>query len=85
MSVCAINDGTGYLKVVAQTDCTEFVLVSQAEFISLQSGSLEQMKETLHLLFAFDAELFAIVEGAFILAFLTSHYGGRVVRWLGKS
>jgi len=85
MSVCAVNDGTGYLKVTAQTDCTEFVLVTQTEFTNLQSGSLQQMNETLHLLFAFDAELFAIVEGALILAFLTSHYGGRVVRWLGKS
>ncbi len=84
MSVCAINDGTGYLKVVAGTDCTEFVLVSQAEFISLQSGSLEQMKETLHLLFAFDAQIFTIVELALIMAFLTSHFSGRVVRWLGK-
>jgi hypothetical protein len=84
MSVCAINDGTGYLKLVAETDCTEFVLVSQAEFISLQSGSLDQMKETLHLLFAFDAQLFAIVELSLIMAFLTSHFGGRVARWLGK-
>jgi hypothetical protein len=43
------------------------------------------MNETLHLLFAFDTEVFAVVEGALIFAFLTSHYGGRVVRWLGKS
>jgi hypothetical protein len=84
MSVCAINDGSGYLKIVAQTDCTEFVLVTQAEFTSLQSGSLQQMQETLHLLFAFDAELFGIVEIGLILAFLTSHFSGRVVRWLGK-
>ena len=85
MSVCAVNDGSGYLKVTAQTDCTEFVLLNQVEFENLQSGSLQQMNETLHLLFAFDAELFGVVEGAMILAFLTSHYGGRVVRWLGKS
>ncbi|ASM48804.1 hypothetical protein PESP_a0569 [Pseudoalteromonas espejiana DSM 9414] len=42
------------------------------------------MLETLHLLFEFDAELFAIVELALIMAFLTSHFGGRIVRWLGK-
>lgn len=84
MSVCAVNDGSGYLKVTTQTDCTEFVLVSQLEFEDLQAGSLQQMNETLHLLFAFDAGLFAIVELAFIMAFLTSHFGGRVARWLGK-
>jgi hypothetical protein len=84
MSVCAVNDGSGYLKVTAQTDCTEFVLMTQSELSTLQSGSLEQMNETLHLLFAFDAEVFAIVEIALILAFLTSHFGGRIVRWLGK-
>ena len=84
MSVCAINDGTGYLKVVAQTDCTEFVLLNQVEFQNLQSGSLQQMQETLNLLFAFDTQTFAIVELALIMAFLTSHFGGRVVRWLGK-
>ena len=84
MSVCAANDGTGYLKIVAEIDCTEFVLVSQSEFVELQSGSLQQMNETLHLLFAFDVEVFAIVELALIMAFLTSHFGGRVARWLGK-
>jgi hypothetical protein len=84
MSVCAINDGTGYLKIVAETDCTQFVLLNPIEFDNLQSGSLQQMQETLNLLFAFDIEVFAIVEIALILAFLTSHFSGRVVRWLGK-
>ena len=84
MSVCAVNDGLDYLKLTVETDCSEFVLLSQVEFESLQSGSLEQMNETLSLLFAFDVEVFAIVEGALIIAFLTSHFGGRVARWLGK-
>ncbi len=84
MSVCAVNDGSGYLKITAETDCSEFVLVTQTELTNLQSGSLQQMQETLHLLFAFDIEIFAIVELALIMAFLTSHYGGRIVRWLGK-
>ena len=84
MSVCAINYGTGYLKITAETDCSEFVLVTSAEFQNLQSGSLQQMQETLNLLFAFDTQTFAIVELALIMAFLTSHFGGRVVRWLGK-
>jgi hypothetical protein len=84
MSVCAVNDGSGYLKITAETDCLEFVLVTQTELTNLQSGSLQQMQETLHLLFAFDLEIFAIVELALIMAFLTSHFAGRVVRWLGK-
>lgn len=84
MSVCAVNDGSGYLKITTETDCTEFVLVNQVEFENLQSGSLQQMQETLHLLFAFDAQTFAVVELGLIMAFLTSHFGGRVVRWLGK-
>lgn len=84
MSVCAVNDGSGYLKLTSETDCSEFVLVYQAELLELQSGSLQQMQETLHMLFAFDAELFAVVELALIMAFLTSHFGGRIVRWLGK-
>jgi len=85
MSVCAANDGNGYLVLTSQTDCTEFVLLSSTEFSDLQSGSLQQMEETLNLLFAFDPEIFAIVELSLIMAFLTSHFAGRVVRWLGKS
>jgi hypothetical protein len=84
MSVCAVNNGSGLLQLTSETECTEFVLMTQSDYEGLQSGSLEQMNETLHLLFAFDTEVFAIVEIALILAFLTSHYGGRVVRWLGK-
>lgn len=84
MSVCAANDGNGYLVITAEADCTEFVLLNQVDYENLESGSLQQMQETLNLLFAFDAELFAIVEIALILAFLTSHFGGRVARWLGK-
>ena len=85
MSVCAVNDGLGYLKITSEIECTEFVLVSQADFLNLKSGSLQQMEETLNLLFAFDPEIFAIVELSLIMAFLTSHFAGRVVRWLGKS
>lgn len=84
MSVCVTENSQGYLVISTQTDCTEFVLLDHVEFENLQSGSLQQMRETLHLLFAFDAQLFAIVEIALILAFLTSHFSGRVVRWLGK-
>lgn len=84
MSVCAVANAKGRLFITAETDCSEFVLLDQAEFSNLESSSLQQMLETLHLLFEFDAELFAIVELALIMAFLTSHFGGRIVRWLGK-
>jgi hypothetical protein len=84
MSVCAANDGNGYLVITAETDCTEFVLMNAVDYQNLESGSLQQMQETLNLLFAFDPELFAVVEIALILAFLTSHFGGRIARWLGK-
>lgn len=84
MSVCAVKNSQNLLEITVETECSEFVLMSHVDFVSLQSGSLEQMKETLHLLFAFDPEVFAIVELALIMAFLTSHFAGRVVRWLGK-
>ena len=84
MSVCVTLNAENRLIATHEADCTEFVLLDQVEFENLQSGSLEQMRETLHLLFEFDVQLFAIVEIALIMAFLTSHYGGRITRWLGK-
>jgi hypothetical protein len=32
----------------------------------------------------FDGELFSIVLTALLVAFITGHFAGRVVRWLGK-
>jgi len=81
---CVVLDGDGFLKATTETTCTDFVLLNPVEFENLQSGSLQQMEQTLNLLFAFDYEVFGIIEGALILAFLTSHYAGRMVRWLGK-
>ena len=66
--------------------CLDTVLLTGVEYAVLQerSSSLEGLEELLVTLFAFDAEVFAIVELGLIMAFLTAHYGGRVVRWLGK-
>ena len=36
-------------------------------------------------LFRFDLKLFALLSGALIFSFLTAHFAGRVVRWLGKA
>lgn len=58
---------------------TTFSLVSSSDFTKAND-----LISVLNALFAFDAELFAIVEGAMIMGFLSSHFGGRVVRWLGK-
>ena len=68
------------------TPCLATVLLTGVEYAVLQerSSSLEGLEELLVTLFAFDAEVFAIVELALIMAFLTSHYGGRIVRWLNK-
>ena len=84
MTVCVTQDQNGYLLATNQTDCTEFVLMNPLEFQQLQDGSLQQVLETLNVLFAFNPEIFAIVELSLIMAFLTSHFSGRVVRWLGK-
>lgn len=69
-------------------NCNEDVMLTAVEYAILKTksedDSLNQMQETLRLLFEFDPEVFSIVELALILAFLTSHYGGRVARWLGK-
>lgn len=32
----------------------------------------------------FDFQLSSLVIGALLVSFLTGHFGGRVVRWLGK-
>ena len=70
----------------SDVECLDTVLLTSVEYAVLQerSSSLAGLEELLVTLFAFDAEVFAIVELGLIMAFLTSHYGGRVVRWLGK-
>lgn len=81
---CVVLDNDGFLKATSESTCTDFVLLTPTELSDLQSGSLQQMEQTLNLLFAFDYEVFGIIELALILAFLNSHFAGRIVRWLGK-
>lgn len=68
--------------------CNAFVILTGVEYAVLKeqstTSSTSGLQELLVTLFYFDAEVFAIVELALIMAFLTSHYAGRVVRWLGK-
>jgi hypothetical protein len=70
-------------------ECTEAVILTGIEYAVLveqsTSTSTEGLETLLITLFQFDAEVFAIVEISLILAFLTAHFGGRMVRWLGKT
>ena len=74
-----LNNDTPCLATVLLTGVEYAVLVEQST-----SSSTEGLETLLVTLFAFDAEVFAIVEISLILAFLTAHFGGRTVRWLGK-
>jgi hypothetical protein len=67
--------------------CLDTVLITGVEYAVLKerSSSIEGLEQLLITLFAFDPEVFAIVEGALILAFLSTHFAGRIVRWLGKT
>jgi hypothetical protein len=78
------ENGSG--EIESLESCSGQVVLTVYEYATLEqnSSSFEGLEELLVTLFAFDAEVFAIVELALIMAFLTSHYAGRVVRWLGK-
>ncbi|XPF94284.1 hypothetical protein ACM9HF_20085 [Colwellia sp. RE-S-Sl-9] len=83
-----LNDGTVGLTSTSVEQCTGMIILTKPDFEALIGGasaSSGNLEVTLNKLFAFDAELFAIVELALIMAFLTSHFGGRIVRWFGKS
>lgn len=63
-------------------NCNDSVILTAVEYAVLNHD--ENLNNTLLSLFDFDVEIFSIVELALILAFLTSHYCGRVVRYLSK-
>lgn len=75
-------------EIQAPDECTGQLVLGVYEYAVLveqsTSSSTEGLETLLVTLFAFDAEVFAIVEISLILAFLTAHFGGRTVRWLGK-
>jgi hypothetical protein len=76
-------------EIQAPDECTGQLVLGVYEYAVLveqsTSSSTEGLETLLVTLFTFDPEVFAIVEITLILAFLTSHFGGRMVRWLGKS
>jgi len=68
--------------------CSGHIVMSTYDFgvLSEKSASTdtEGLQKLLVTLFTFDPEIFGIIEGAFIIAFLTSYFTGRMVRTMGK-
>lgn len=63
------------------TDCTDFVVMTGADYRLYSNDSFYTLLQSL---FEFDLVVCSSVTGAGLLMFLISHYGGNLVRWLGK-
>jgi len=85
MSVCAVTDVNDFVKVTTETTCSQYVLVDALTYEDLQASTLTHLLEALDLYFAFDVETFGVINGTLMLAFLSAHFAGRVVKYLGKS
>jgi len=81
MTQCVIINSKNTLKAVSGTEC-DYVIVSQAEFLELQQNGLVNV---LNELFAFDLATFGLINTAALVAFITAHCIGRVVRVMGKT
>ena len=80
MTQCVIVNANNTLEAVTGSDC-DFVLVTQTEFLELQQHGLVNI---LNELFAFDLATFGLINSAALVAFITAHCIGRVVRVMGK-
>ncbi|MBB1407517.1 hypothetical protein H5079_18120 [Pseudoalteromonas sp. SG44-5] len=80
MSQCVAIQPDQTLKAV--TGVCDFVVVTQAEFLELQQHGLVNV---LNELFAFDLATFGLINSAALVAFITAHCIGRVVRVMGKT
>ena len=80
MSQCVAIQPDQTLKAV--TGVCDFVMVTQAEFLELQQHGLVNV---LNDLFAFDLATFGLINSAALVAFITAHCIGRVVRVMGKT
>lgn len=80
MSQCVSIQPDQTLKAV--TGVCDFVMVTQAEFLELQQHGLVNV---LNELFAFDLATFGLINTAALVAFITAHCIGRVVRVMGKT
>tara|TARA_B100002049_G_scaffold237147_1_gene226413 strand:+ start:1861 stop:2106 length:246 start_codon:yes stop_codon:yes gene_type:complete len=81
MTQCVIVNAKNTLEAATGSDC-DFVLVTQAEFLELQQHGLVNV---LNELFAFDLATFGLINTAALVAFITAHCIGRVVRVMGKT
>lgn len=80
MSQCVAIQPDQTLKAV--TGVCDFVMVTQAEFLELQQHGLVNV---LNELFTFDLATFGLINSAALVAFITAHCIGRVVRVMGKT
>jgi len=76
----SVNSSNSLVYEGVADTCPNLALVTSSEL-----SSVNNLSELMEVYFAFDSALFGVIEGALITAFLTSHFAGRVVRWLGKS
>lgn len=80
MSQCVTIQPDQTLK--AATGVCDFVIVTHAEFEQIQQHGLVNV---LNELFAFDLATFGLINSAALVAFITAHCIGRVVRLMGKT
>ena len=78
MSQCVSIDNSGFL---VQSNVCDFVLVTQDEYMSLNSENLLTLLDSY---FKFDAVISAQIIGLFLVTFVVSHGLGRLVRIMGK-
>ena len=80
MAQCVSIQPDQTLKVV--NGVCDFVMVTQAEFEQLQQQNLVNV---LNELFAFDLPTFGLINTAALVAFISAHCIGRIVRLMGKT
>ncbi|MBQ4852838.1 hypothetical protein [Pseudoalteromonas sp. MMG012] len=80
MQCVSISDN-GALTAIDSAVC-DYVLLTQTELNSLQSNNLVS---ALNELFAFDTATFALINSSALVAFITAHCIGRIVRVMGKT
>ncbi|MDK1285954.1 hypothetical protein [Pseudoalteromonas umbrosa] len=78
---CVTTSQSGALYISNDSAGCDYVLITQAELQSLQ---LNGVIDTLNQLFAFDLEVFSIINGGMLVAFFTGHAIGRIARTMGK-
>ena len=80
MAQCVAIQPDQTLKVV--NGVCDFVIVTHAEFEQIQQHGLVNV---LNELFAFDLATFGLINSAALVAFISAHCIGRIVRLMGKT